>query len=149
MFAKLLVIIMFVGATACALLVIRQQRIDTFHEISVVHQHLLTHERTLWELRGEIAERCRPSQVRLVMNQLGGQWAPIPARPDTLHPSFQVAQRPPQAPAPIPVAGAAPDHGSPPIAQPNPADKLVARNTVDASHPPLHKTRAPRKSTRP
>jgi len=81
MFAKLLIIITYIGATACALLVIRQQRIDTFHEISVVHQRLLAHERTLWELRGEIAERCRPSQVRLVMNRLGGQWSPIPAAP--------------------------------------------------------------------
>ena len=38
MFGKLLFIIMVVGATACALLVIRQQRIDTFHEMSAVHQ---------------------------------------------------------------------------------------------------------------
>jgi hypothetical protein len=81
MFAKLMLIILAVGATACALLVIRQQRIDTFHEISLIHQRLLTHERTLWELRGEIAERCRPSQVRVVMNQLGGDWVPIPTRP--------------------------------------------------------------------
>lgn len=81
MFPKLLIIILFVGATACALLVIRQQRIDTFHEISVVHHRLLAHERTLWELRGEIAERCRPSQVRLVMNRIAGEWSPIPAGP--------------------------------------------------------------------
>ena len=84
MFAKMLLIITVVGATACALLVIRQQRIDTFHEISRIHHRLLIHERTLWELRGEIAQRCRPSQVRLVMNQVGGEWVPIPARP--LHP---------------------------------------------------------------
>jgi hypothetical protein len=81
MFAKLLVIITVVGATACALLVIRQQRIDTFHEISLIHHRLLTHERTLWQVRGEIAQRCRPSQVRLVMNRLGGEWVPIPAEP--------------------------------------------------------------------
>lgn len=81
MFAKLLFIIMCVGATACALLVIRQQRIDTFHEMSLIHQRLLIHERTLWDLRTEIAQRCRPSQVRLAMNQLGGTWVPIPATP--------------------------------------------------------------------
>jgi hypothetical protein len=81
MLAKLMLIIIAVGATACALLVIRQQRIDTFHEISLIHHRLLTHERTLWELRGEIAQRCRPSQVRLVMNELGGNWVPIPAKP--------------------------------------------------------------------
>ena len=81
MFVKLLFIIMVVGATAWALLVIRQQRIDTFHEMSAVHQRLLNHERTLWELRSEIAQRCRPSQVRLAMNQIGGQWVPIPCSP--------------------------------------------------------------------
>ena len=91
MFPKLLVIIVFVGATACALLVIRQQRIDTFHEISTVHHRLLAHERTLWELRGEIAERCRPSQVRLVMNRVGGDWAPIPAGPPNPQARLQLA----------------------------------------------------------
>jgi len=142
MFAKLLLIIMFVGATACALLVIRQQRIDTFHEISVVHQHLLTHERTLWELRGEIAERCRPSQVRLVMNQLGGQWSPIPSRPGSFHPgAIQLAQTPPTA---------APN----PVVQPDPAIKLVARNIAVPGAPThqeslRHKSRAAPKSIRP
>lgn len=81
MFAKALVIILTLGATGCALLVIRQQRIDTVHEMSVIHQRLLGHERTLWELRSEIAKRCRPSQVRLSMNQMGGTWVPIPASP--------------------------------------------------------------------
>ena len=66
---------------ACALLVICQQRIDTFHEISLIHRRLLKHDRTLWELRSEIAHRCRPSQVRLVVHQLGDNWQPIPAIP--------------------------------------------------------------------
>jgi hypothetical protein len=81
MFAKLLAIILTLGATGCALLVIRQHRIDTVHEMSTIHQRLLGHERTLWELRSEIAKRCRPSQVRLAMNQTGGTWVPIPASP--------------------------------------------------------------------
>jgi hypothetical protein len=81
MFAKLLFIILVLGATACALLVIRQQRFDTVHEMSVIHQRLLGHERTLCELRSEIAKRCRPNQVRLAMNELGGTWVPIPASP--------------------------------------------------------------------
>ena len=66
---KLFIIIVTVGAIACSLLVIRQQRIDTFHEMSLIHHRLLAHERTLWELRSEIAQRCRPSQVRLVMTR--------------------------------------------------------------------------------
>jgi len=92
MFAKLLFIIVIVGATSCALLVIRQQRIDTVHDMSVIHERLLRHERTLWELRSEIAKRCRPSQVRLAMNHLGGNWSPIPAAPPDQSPyQFRLA----------------------------------------------------------
>ncbi len=83
MFAKLLFIIVVVAASACALLVIRQQRIDAFHEITQTYKRLSEHERTLWTMRAEIAERCRPSQVRLAMNGLGINWAPLPARPMT------------------------------------------------------------------
>jgi len=90
MFTKLMMIIVAVGAVACALLVIRQQRIDTFHEMSQIHQRLLGHERTLWELRAGIAERCRPSQVRLAVNQLGGEWESIPARPVPLRPDLRM-----------------------------------------------------------
>lgn len=88
MFAKLLFIIIAVGAVACALLVIRQQRIDTFHEITQTHRRLSEHERTLWEMRAEIAERCRPAQVRLAMNNLGLDWIPLPARP-TMWPGME------------------------------------------------------------
>src|SRR5437867_1579452 len=84
MLPKLIVVILVVGATASALLVNRQQRIETFHEMSLVHHRMLDHETTLWRLRGQIAERCRPTQVRQSMTRLGGEWAPIPARP--LHP---------------------------------------------------------------
>ncbi len=83
MFAKLLSIVIAVCAVACSLLVIRQQRIDTFHDMTQVHGRLLEHERTLWQMRAEIAERCRPSQVRLGMNGLKIDWSPLPARPTT------------------------------------------------------------------
>jgi hypothetical protein len=84
MFAKLLFIIIAAGAVSCALLVIRQQRIDTFHEMTRVHGRLLEHERTLWQMRAEIAERCRPSQVRLAMKGLENEWAPLPDRSELL-----------------------------------------------------------------
>lgn len=84
MFGKLLFIIVSVCAVACALLVIRQQRIDTFHDMTQVHRRLIEHERTLWQMRAEIAHRCRPSQVRLAMNGMNVEWVPLPARPTTL-----------------------------------------------------------------
>jgi hypothetical protein len=35
-------------------------------------------------MRAEIAERCRPAQVRLAMNNLGLEWIPLPARPTVM-----------------------------------------------------------------
>lgn len=83
MFGKLLLIIVCACAVACALLVIRQQRIDTFHEMTQTHRRLSEHERTLWQMRAEIAERCRPSEVRMAMNSLNLNWVPLPARPES------------------------------------------------------------------
>ena len=86
MLPKLIMVILVVGATASALLVNRQQRIETFHEMSLIHHRLLEHETTLWQLRGQVAQRCRPEQVRLAMTRLGGQWTPIPAKPIRTNP---------------------------------------------------------------
>ena len=101
MFAKLLLIIVAVGAVACALLVIRQQRIDTFHEITQAHLRLQEHERTLWQMRAEIAERCRPSQVRLAMDELGLEWIPLPASAaDASRAEIHLANQTQDAPTP-------------------------------------------------
>jgi hypothetical protein len=78
MFAKLLFAMVVAGAVACALLVNRQQRIDTAHEMSLVHGRLLLHQRTLWELQGEIARRCRPAEVRDAMAGLDCAWVAMP-----------------------------------------------------------------------
>jgi hypothetical protein len=80
MFSKLLFIILAVGALAMALLVNRQQRIDTAHDISLLHQRLLDHERTLWKLQTEIAQRVQPSQVRAAIEALQAEWSSIPTR---------------------------------------------------------------------
>ncbi|HWB18667.1 MAG TPA: hypothetical protein VG711_00080 [Phycisphaerales bacterium] len=86
MFAKLLVVILSVGVIASALLVIRQQRINTFHDISVIHEKMIDHERVLWKLRNDIANRCRPAEVRMALAQLNESWDPIPARPELILP---------------------------------------------------------------
>lgn len=81
MFPKLLVIILVAGATAAMLLVNRQQRIDTAHDISVLHQRLLNQEQTLWRLQRDLAERIRPERVREYKEKLGGAWVAIPSTP--------------------------------------------------------------------
>ena len=81
MFAKLLVIITLIGATACILLVNRQQRIETANEIAQTHRRLLNHDQALWTLRNEIASRCTPDEVRAAMFKLQGDWRSIPTAP--------------------------------------------------------------------
>ncbi|MCP3904032.1 MAG: hypothetical protein GY715_10400 [Planctomycetes bacterium] len=77
MFSKLVFLVLAAGATAAALLVLRQQRIETSHEMSRLHNQIMRHERVLWHLRGEIATACGPEAVRLRLTDLDAQWAPI------------------------------------------------------------------------
>ena len=81
MFAKLLLIILITGATACILLVNRQQRIETANEIAHIHRCLLEHDQALWTMRNEVAARCQPDEVRLAIAKLAGGWRPIPSPP--------------------------------------------------------------------
>ena len=81
MFAKLLLIISITGATACILLVNRQQRIETANEIAHIHRLLLEHDQALWTMRNEVAARCQPDEVRLVIATSAGGWRPIPSAP--------------------------------------------------------------------
>ena len=77
MFAKLLLAILVTAATASMLLVSRQVRLETAHEMARLHTRLAESQRGLWELRGRIAERCRPDRLRRAMDQLGGDWVPV------------------------------------------------------------------------
>jgi len=77
MFAKLLVVILVMAATACALLINRQQRIDTVHRTARVHRQLLTQQQRLWTLRRDIAVESQPDRIREAVGEIGGEWAPI------------------------------------------------------------------------
>ena len=81
MFAKLLLVITLIGATACVLLVNRQQRIETANDIAQIHRRLLEHDQALWAMRNEIASRCKPDDVRAAMSSLLSDWRTIPATP--------------------------------------------------------------------
>ncbi len=77
MFAKLLMVILVMAATACVLLINRQQRIDTAHRTAQVHQELLRQQQRLWTLRRDIAIESRPDRIREAIGEIGGQWSPI------------------------------------------------------------------------
>lgn len=78
MFAKLLLIILFAGAIACCLLAIRQQRIESAHEMWQVHHRLVERQHMLWDLRRQVFRSSRPEVVRKMLAAAGGQWTVIP-----------------------------------------------------------------------
>ena len=80
MFAKLLLVILVMAATACALLVNRQQRIDTAHRAAVLHQEILRQRQQCWAIRRDIAVESQPVRVRAALADIGGEWSPIVIR---------------------------------------------------------------------
>ncbi len=87
MLAKLTLIIIAAGATACALLVNRQHRIDTVNEMTAVHQRIVEQEQSLWRLRREITRHTRPDQIKGHVDARGGTWVAIADEPvkDSTH----------------------------------------------------------------
>lgn len=81
MFLKLLLIILTIGGTASSLLVMRQQKVETIHDISRAYHRLRENERTLWMLQVEVARRNHPEELRRRLINLDLDWQPIPAAP--------------------------------------------------------------------
>lgn len=71
MFAKLVVLILTIGAVAATLLAARQQRLYAVHESAQAMRRIVEHDRTLWRLRSEIAQRVTPNKVRQLVNRFG------------------------------------------------------------------------------
>lgn len=63
MHLKTCFLILALGATACGLLVVRQQRIQTVHELASVSRRIDDLERTRWDLRIAIARATTPQRV--------------------------------------------------------------------------------------
>jgi hypothetical protein len=70
-FAKLAVIILTIGAVAATLLAARQQRLYAVHESAEAMRRIAEHDRTLWRLRGEIADRVTPDNVKKMADRFG------------------------------------------------------------------------------
>lgn len=81
MFLKLLLIILTIGSAASSLLVMRQQKVETIHDISRSYHRLRESERTLWLLQVEIARRSHPEELRRRLIELDLNWQSIPAPP--------------------------------------------------------------------
>lgn len=86
MFGKLLAIILVLAVMALSLLVERQKRYETMLAISRTHAAIIEQERAIWRLRAEVARRVRPAEVRLALQSVPGEWAPMPHRFDRPQP---------------------------------------------------------------
>lgn len=72
MFAKLVVVILCLGAVAATLLALRQQRIQAMHELAESRLRLRAADERLWLLRAEIARRLAPEELEARIASAGG-----------------------------------------------------------------------------
>lgn len=80
MFSKLIFVIVALALLGCALLGIRQSRMQAAHDLARTRLRLAEHDASLWVLRAKIAERVTPMNIRAMAESLG----PIePITPDS------------------------------------------------------------------
>lgn len=63
MFAKIVALILSLGIIACALLAVRQARVQAFHELTQTRLRIRTQDENLWKLRAAIAARVTPEHI--------------------------------------------------------------------------------------
>ena len=63
MFAKLVAVVLVLGACGCALLALRQSRLQVASELAQTQLRIEQEDERLWVLRARIAERVTPEQV--------------------------------------------------------------------------------------
>lgn len=71
MFAKLTLFILALGAVACGLLTLRQQRLDAVHDMAVLHGRIAQLDRDLLVVRVQIARAISPGKVEQLAAKLG------------------------------------------------------------------------------
>lgn len=71
MFAKLVLLILAIGAVACGLLTLRQQRLDAVHEMALLHGRIAELDRDLLVVRVGIARAISPGKVEQLAAKLG------------------------------------------------------------------------------
>lgn len=91
MFAKVGVIVVFLGACACALLAMRQSRLQMASELAQAQLRIQSADERLLLRRAQIAERVTPQNVRKMAMKLG-----------PMNPIVGIEPTPPEPTAPAP-----------------------------------------------
>lgn len=71
MVAKLSFLIISMGAVACVLLALRQQRIEAVSEMARVHLRIMESDRGVAQLRTEIASHIEPKRIESLALAMG------------------------------------------------------------------------------
>ena len=71
MFAKLVAVVVALGACGCTLLALRQSRLQVASEIAQTQIRINQEDERLWVLRARIAERVTPEQVERMASTVG------------------------------------------------------------------------------
>ncbi len=71
MFAKIVAIIVALGVVGCALLALRQSRLQAASELAQAQLRMQEHDARLWKLRARIAARVSPAEVERLAAALG------------------------------------------------------------------------------
>lgn len=66
---KIIILIMTVCCTACGLVVIRQERINTAHDLAKLHNELLQQQRQVQDIRANLLTELTPQHLRLLITR--------------------------------------------------------------------------------
>jgi hypothetical protein len=69
--AKVLFLILCIGASACSLLSMRQQRLDVVNDMAVIHRRMVQHDRALFEIRTRIAQGLTLDRIATLASSMG------------------------------------------------------------------------------
>ncbi len=78
MFAKVVVVIVGIGACACGVLAVRQMRTQAAHELAEARLRIMQRDNELWRLRSRIAQNVTPARVHEMAAKLGSLQALTP-----------------------------------------------------------------------
>lgn len=113
MFAKLCAVVISIGVVGCALLALRQSRLQAASELTQVQLRIAEHDRRLWQLRADIAERTTPRQIEEMASALGPLVPMVPDAQDV----------PPAGPTPVIPGMPASQSKAPPAGKPRPGGR--------------------------
>lgn len=74
-------VLVFTAALGAGLLSLRQQRLETMHEMARLHEAMDESRQRVWGLQVEVAERIEPAELRRALERARLILEPVAAEP--------------------------------------------------------------------